>query len=609
MTPSLSKAAPSPSNTEGQAAAPRDTARAHLGSAGIVLLLGVLQAIWHRRALNPDGVAYLDLSDELLAGQWGAVVQGYWSPLYPALLALGRVVFGRGAAHETVIAHAVNLAGFAVALGAWSLVLRQLGRRGAGLAPFGAPLGIMAGYAVFAWAMLWLMSLHFVTPDAWLAGWVFLSAALVLRQDDRDDARHARNALLLGASLGAGYLTKSVLLPVAPMFVAGAVWLAPSQRRRLVLTRSVGMLLVIAGPWIAAISVREGRATFGDNGRFNYGWLVAGDRWLSPDPARESGPGAAVFPRIVEVPAVYAWPGSRGTYAPWRDPSAWHGEMRSSATAERQWHVLTRSLRLLQFWLEPWGVLMVVVVVAGATIAPRQRNAALALAAPALVAVGGYAAVFVEGRYVAPFLALLIVAAASVLHSSIIAPRRMALAAGLGVALWYALDIQIPTVRDLAFGALLYGAVVARGTAAASLAAVCGAAMVALGAGHVLVRTAGEAGQLAAGGVLLDASYTVRTALEGEEFPKGRAIAVIGDGPRCAEWARGLRAPIVAELPASEAARFWASSDSVRTAVAHAMRAAGAREIIASGVLPPRLPPGWHRVDAVGLARYALDEP
>jgi hypothetical protein len=26
-------------------------------------------------------------------------------------------------------------------------------------------------------------------------------------------------------------------------------------------------------------------------------------------------------------------------------------------------------------------------------------------------------------------------------------------------------------------------------------------------------------------------------------------------------------------------------------------------------VLPPVLPPGWHRVDAVGLARYALDEP
>jgi hypothetical protein len=283
--------------------------------------------------------------------------------------------------------------------------------------------------------------------------------------------------------------------------------------------------------------------------------------------------------------------------------------MQSRATLERQVHVVTRSLRLLQFWLEPWAVLLVVAVVAGATVAPNQRKAAVAVAAPAALAVAGYAAVFVEGRYVAPFLALLIVAASSVLQSAVVTARRLALAAALGAALWYALDIQIPTSRDLAIGALLYGALLARGGGVASLTAVCGAAMVALGAGHVFVRTAGEAGQLAAGGVLLDASYTVRTALEGEEFPEGRAIAVIGDGPRCAVWARGLRAPIMAELPASEAAAFWASSDSVRTAVAHAMRAAGAKEIIASGVLPPVLPPGWHRVDAVGLARYALDEP
>ena len=65
----------------------------------------------------------------------------------------------------------------------------------------------------------------------------------------------------------------------------------------------------------------------------------------------------------------------------------------------------------------------------------------------------------------------------------------------------------------------------------------------------------------------------------------------------------------MAELPASQAALFWASSDSVRTQIAHAMRAQGAQEIIAFESLPDTFPPGWHRVPNSRVARYALDEP
>jgi hypothetical protein len=35
-----------------------------------------------------DAVAYMDIADLLHAHHWAGVVNGYWHPLYPALLSL-----------------------------------------------------------------------------------------------------------------------------------------------------------------------------------------------------------------------------------------------------------------------------------------------------------------------------------------------------------------------------------------------------------------------------------------------------------------------------------------------------------------------------------------
>ena len=577
--------------------------RAHAIAVTMLIALGFLQALWYRRTLNPDGVAYLDLSDEVLAGHWRALVQAYWSPLYPMLLAAGRALAGKDALHETTIAHGVNFLGYVLALVGWQRLLRQLGRRGTGVPAFDTPLGIAAGYAVFAWAMLWLTSLHFVTPDLWLTGWIFLSAALVLRHSRACLSRHS---LALGAALGVGYLTKSVLLPVSPFIIAGAVLLTPAAQRMRVAVRACAALALVSVPWIVAISSHSGRATFGDNGRFNYAWFVSGDRWLSPDPVRETGPGAAVFPRVLEHPAVYTWPDKSGTYAPWRDPSAWHGAMTVTTDAARQRRVLERSWSTLAFWLLPWGVVLVVLLVAGASPARDALGGGVAIALAAVVAIAGYALVFVEGRYVAPFLALLIVMVAGTLRVSAEHARRVVLAVALGALLWVAIGVPIPRPFELAMGLLLYLLLVVRGAAPRSPAVFAAVAMLTVGASHVLVRAAADTAQLVAGKAAVDGALRVRAALETEHAPKGRRIAVIGDGPSCAVWARQLRDTIVAELPASQAAEFWAASDSTRTAIIDVLRAAGATEIVAEGALPAQLPPSWRRLPNSGVARYAF---
>jgi hypothetical protein len=584
----------------------RTERRAHILSIGVLLLLGVLQALWYRNTLNPDGVAYLDLSDDVLAGRWGSLVQAYWSPIYPMLLAAGRVVVGTGAEFESAIAHAVNFGGFVFALAGWYFLLHALARRQLGLVPFETPLGIVCGYSVFAWAMLWLMSLHFITPDVWLAGWTFMAAALVLRHGD---GMQPRDSLLLGVVLGTGYLTKSVLLPVAPFFIAGALLLTPAPQRTRAALRALAALGLIAVPWMAAISVREGRATFGDNGRFNYAWFVSGDRWLSPDPARETGPGASVFSRIHQTPAVYGWPDKPGTYAPWRGPSAWHGSMSVTLNAAGQVRALERSWRLLAFWLAPWGILLVVIVAGGAQVTRAAASAAVAVGVPALAASAGYALVFMEGRYAAPFLAVLVMAVIALLRVRETESRRVVLSAMLGVVLWMTLDPQVPAMTEMALGLIVYVVLLARGAPPLSLTALASAGIIAIGGAHVMVRAAGDGGRVLAGDTMLDAATSIRRALASAWWRTDGRIGIIGDGPTSAVWARQLRARIVAELPVSQASAFWASPDSVRTAIAHAMRDVGAREIIASGALPADLPPGWHRVPGAAAARYALDEP
>ena len=79
------------------------TARARIllfAARSFVLVFGAT-ALWlAREGMNADGVAYLDASDVYLSGGWPASGSGYWSPLYPMLLAFARLLAGTSAARR-----------------------------------------------------------------------------------------------------------------------------------------------------------------------------------------------------------------------------------------------------------------------------------------------------------------------------------------------------------------------------------------------------------------------------------------------------------------------------------------------------------------------------
>ena len=79
--------------------------------AGVGVALCLVLTWVSRAALNTDGVAYLDLARRVHAGDWNGFVQGYWSPLLPALVTILSAPTGRAPTTLVTLAHVVNGAG------------------------------------------------------------------------------------------------------------------------------------------------------------------------------------------------------------------------------------------------------------------------------------------------------------------------------------------------------------------------------------------------------------------------------------------------------------------------------------------------------------------
>src|SRR5919201_823276 len=100
----------------------------------VLLLLAALQSWIFRHNVQPDGIAYLDLSDAVVSGRFHELLNGYWSPVYPILVGFARLIVSPtplGAPYwEFAIAHAVNFLAFALSLIAFESFLRALDAAG-----------------------------------------------------------------------------------------------------------------------------------------------------------------------------------------------------------------------------------------------------------------------------------------------------------------------------------------------------------------------------------------------------------------------------------------------------------------------------------------------
>jgi hypothetical protein len=543
----------------------------------VAVVLGGIQCWAYRFAFDPDGIAYLDMGDAYFRADWKTAVNACWSPLYGWLLALGERILRPSPEQESSVVQVVNFVVYLVALLCFEFFLRalteyrrrQLAATSAqGRTAFPDWAWQSLGYILFLWSCLNVNGVSEIHPDMCMSWFVYLAAGLILQAHMRLGS--PMKFLLLGFALGFGYLAKAPMFPLAFVFL-GVCFFAVADRRQATAGVLIGIagFLLVAGPFVVALSRAKGRWTFGDNGSLNYAFVVNGApnaHWRGEPP----GTGHPKHPtrRLSQMPPVYEYATPlEVTYPPWYDPSYWNEGIKPHFSFSVQLRALARSVRsyydlLLrsQGWLIA-GILIIFLSDARKSESLRNLWRSWPVLIPALIALGMYAFVMVLPRCVAVFLLIFF----------------MGLLAGLGLPdsaqarkLLVAVAITVVGLTGIAF---LEGA-----------------------------RDA-----LKQGLTSTNTQWEIAQGLREFGLQPGDKVAVIGE-PFYDYWARWGRLRIIAEVPDKEPHRFpspdpppgqnkfWALGPPAQTAVIEILRKTGARAIVADGMPLSASAGGWQRV-------------
>jgi hypothetical protein len=564
----------------------------------LALLLGFLQASTYRFDFSSDDIiAYLDIGEAYLKGDWNAAINGYWSPFYSWILGLVFAIFKPSSYWEIFWVKLVNLLIFFLAILSFDFFLRQLiifYERNISKNPFKriaiAPewTWIVLGYTLFIWASLKWIGIQRDNPDLLVSAIIYLAAALILRIQINS---HWLNFLLLGVVLGFGYLAKTVMFPLA--FVFGAIAAVSTANLRLALPKILATLLIfllIVSPFITAISFSKNRFTFGDSGKLNYAWTViggmqAGRYWTGED--KNSGTPKHPPRKIFQDPKVFEFATPLAvTYPLWHDPSYWYEglQIKSNSQSLQSSFSFTDSLKkpletigknlvyyyylFLGFLI--FGYLILISVSGNIKLSIKNVIAHWRLLVLAMSGLGGYAIAIriPETRYIAPFIVLLFAA----IFFSVNLPARASskrLIAGMAIATFILVGSQLilNTPQDLTN----------------------------------LLR-----------GPKQHLQWKVADRLEQLGIREGDRLAILGMyfAPSH-HWAKLAKVKIIAEIPDGE--RFWAKNANTRRQALEIVKKTGAKAIvqkpnlkIPNKILDIAFSEGWQKLGDTGYSVYFL---
>ena len=535
-------------------------------------IVGLIEAVFSRYAMQDDGVSYLDMGDAIVRGDWKMAFNGTWSPLYPLLEGLSLRLLKPNPYWQFTVVHAINFLIFLFALGSFDYLLRAsvagharlgAGTGGANGLPKWAVFAI--GYAVFLWSSLDLVSMKLVSPDMLMAGFIYLAVGLLLRIWARP--RNFSRFVLLGIVLGLGYLAKTPVFVLALLFFAIS-WVLAGNWRTATPRVLAGVLafLVVSGPWIVGLSKAKGRFTIGDSARFNYVFHVNGasPRVYFQDLGTAGGHFVHPVRKIFDAPPIYEFATPlKGTSPVWYDPSYW------TEGAVPRVH-LKAELRTIQHWLSFYvdnffssqTALFVGFVVlcfmAGRDVVLRQMAARWPVWLIGLAGLGMYALVHAELRYVGVFFTLIWVGLFS--------------------------GVEMAPIRE-------------------------GRRLVSLVTLAVVIAIASPTILLAAGHLTQD--FKKQPNDQGQDAQDLRALGV-KPGDRVARfpahfglaWARLLKVTVVAQSPDTNSMDFWYAKPEVQLEVIEALRRLRVTAIVAEQVPSDQghAPgPEWHKL---GDGRY-----
>jgi hypothetical protein len=439
-----------------------DRTLARFSGWGIVAALGVLQAWAYRNSMNPDGISYLEIGRAGISG-WHGFVNAYWSPLYPFLLSLVLRWLEPSPLWEFPATHFLNLAIYLAGYACFEFLVReflasrQMSQSSVDRKYLLSDAELYWGATVFyVWASRYWSGTVLVTPDLLVAAIFCLATAILVRIRRREQGW--LTFALLGVILGFGYLAK------APMFLLGFVFVFAAYR--LVQNTPQGLaragvalllFLIIATPYVAALSRSKHRFTFSDTSTISYAEYI--NRmplfvsWRGEDP----GNGTPVHPtrRLLADPALFEFATPvPGSYPPWYDPSYWYEGLHAHFSVKGElWAIFRGANEYLKMFSRSgalWCVLVILIVVTcrggGLDRADRPWWPVLL---PGVATLAMYSLVHAETRFVTGVgLVLLFWALSRVQVAAAAAPKK-ALWAKMAVFLAPAIAIGCSATGDL----------------------------------------------------------------------------------------------------------------------------------------------------------------
>ena len=552
----------------------------------LAILLGFFHA-WadHHYLVNADAMSYLDIAEAYLRRDWSNAINAYWSPLYSWAIGLALLILKPSPYWKFAVVHLVNFGIYVVALACFRYLLHELLRVQRRLAHELAAARfvtlpewalIALGYSLFIWSTLFLITVQLESPDMLVAASMFLASALLLRVQRQPT--HLLPYILLGMALGIGYLAKSVMFPVALVFFVVSLFSIGSVRRALPrVLLAVVCFVLVAGPFVFAISRAKDRLTLGENGRLNYLWAinrVTAPHWQGEEP----GSGEPEHPtrRILDSPKTYefGYP-VVGTYPVWYDPTYWYEGSVTHFNLWQHFRVLGDTTKGYYELFSKWGIQYGLLVgLLSLYLVRRKRwwllsglNLPWSLIIPAIAGIGLYALVNVQGRYVAPFVVLL----------------------------WLSLfsAVRVPDSADSqrfmkSITIVLVAVIIVTVLASSNREAIR----------TMRYLVAGE-------NVSNHEQWQVSEGLREMNFVPGDQVAVIGNSFR-AFWAHLLGLRIVAEVRNPNDARFWEMDTTQRAVVFDALARTNARAIVAEK--PPSTTDlsGWQKIGSTDYYVYLL---
>ena len=379
----------------------------------LVVALGALQCRAWNGAPNADGISYVELAGRYAQGDLAAIANGYWSPLYPALLGLAMRVagasglyYGGGLAPELRVALVVNLAVLAFATFAFSRLVLALDAAEPETTPRAVRVTrLVLAASLWIWAAIRLVAATTITPDMLLAAWLMLATAELhaLTREPTSRARIVRLAIVLAL----GYWTKAVFFPLVLVAIVVAPVLMRRAERRAATTKLALLALALCAPLVAVQSASQGHLTFGETGRLNYQWYVGDVPRLVPRVEVSAAPSSDTAASIVRTslgPVLFTG-NEPGSFPFWHDPSRFTERRQAAFSLDAQWRVLRANAHWYRVVAGIFAILCLVAATASA-VRQRLRLERILVAGPALTLLALHALTHPEGRLAGAALAV-----------------------------------------------------------------------------------------------------------------------------------------------------------------------------------------------------------